>query len=87
MLEGDRAVDEDDGDVAAVAALQLGVGLDVDLLEGEAVLAAGPADFGLRLVAEVAAGFRVKNYARLVRHRPPPRLSPPPERFGRGTAT
>lgn len=64
VLEGVDAVDEDDGNLRRVAALEFGVGEDVDLLEGELVGDAGALDFALRVFAEVAAGFGVETDVR-----------------------
>ena len=64
VFEGVRAVDEDDGDVHAVAPLEFGVGEDVDLLEGELSGAARPLDLAPGVLAEVAARLRVEDDVR-----------------------
>ena len=66
------AVDEDDGDVPAVAARKFGVRKNVHLLVGVEPLAAGLFYLGARLVAEVAAGFGVEDDVRFVGHFSPP---------------
>src|ERR1043165_2478177 len=68
VFEGVRAVDEEDGNLRAVALLKFGVGEDVDLFKGELTCAAGACNLALGFVAEVAARLRVEGDVRSVGH-------------------
>lgn len=70
MFESFDAVDRDDGDVPPVATDERGVGVDVDLLQGEEVAAICRQNFAFRLLAQVTAGARVERDLSLSRNVP-----------------
>ncbi len=69
VLECLLSIDENDGDLLTVSFLKLGIGFNIDDLNGEGDTLAHPFDDSLGLVAEVAVGTGINfNLDGIVRH-------------------